>query len=551
MYRIFIVEDDAAIAGVIRRHLEGWGYTVRCAERFDDVLSEFAAFDPHLVLLDISLPFFNGYHWCQEIRRVSKAPILFLTSASDNVNVVMAMQLGGDDLLAKPFDLQVLSAKVQALLRRAYDFGPSSHLLSCGAAVLNVSDGTLDAHGQRVELTRNECRILQLLLEHKGEIVSRDALMTRLWESDSFVDENTLTVNIARLRRKLEAAGLPDFIRTRKDIWWRGDGMLTAYLKRQWKLLLLLAGAVAVFAAVFALYSLPVEAVAYAGLLCLMLGLVLFALGYSAFLRRHRELEGLLRKVHESVLPLPPPRGVLEADYQALLRAVCADRVRLAAENRDRLEDMTDYYTLWAHQIKTPIAAARLLLQEDPGAVGTEVEVELLKIEQYVDMVLGYLRLDSESTDYVLRDTDLDGLLRQAVRKFARMFILKKITLDFRETGRTVLTDGKWLSFVVEQVLSNALKYTPAGGRIRIYGDGETLVIADSGIGIRPEDLPRVFEKGFTGYNGREDKKSTGIGLYLCRRVMDRLNHGISIVSRPGQGTLVRLDLSRGRRVVE
>lgn len=224
MYRIFIVEDDAAIAGVIRRHLEGWGYTVRCAERFDDVLSEFAAFDPHLVLLDVSLPFFNGYHWCQEIRRVSKAPILFLTSASDNVNVVIAMQLGGDDLLAKPFDLQVLSAKVQALLRRAYDFGPSSHLLSCGAAVLNVSDGTLDAHGQRVELTRNECRILQLLLEHKGEIVSRDALMTRLWESDSFVDENTLTVNIARLRRKLEAAGLPDFIRTRKGAGYLVEG---------------------------------------------------------------------------------------------------------------------------------------------------------------------------------------------------------------------------------------------------------------------------------------------------------------------------------------
>ena len=144
---ILIVEDDAAIAGVIRRHLEGWGYTVRCAERFDDRLVGVRRLRPHLVLLDISLPFFNGYHWCQEIRRVSKAPILFLTSASDNVNVVMAMQLGGDDLLAKPFDLQVLSAKVQALLRRAYDFGPSSHLLSCGAAVLNVSDGTLDAHG--------------------------------------------------------------------------------------------------------------------------------------------------------------------------------------------------------------------------------------------------------------------------------------------------------------------------------------------------------------------------------------------------------------------
>ena len=305
--------------------------------------------------------------------------------------------------------------------------------------------------------------------------------------------------------------------------------MLTAYLKRQWKLLLLLAGGTAVFAAVFSLYDLPAEAVVYAGLLCLVLGLLLFALGYSAFLRRHRELAWLLRRASEPVLPLPPPQGALEADYQALLRAVCADRVRLAAENRDRLEDMTDYYTLWAHQIKTPIAAARLLLQENPGAVSGEVEVELLKIEQYVEMVLGYLRLDSESTDYVLQDTDLDGLLRQAVRKFARMFILKKITLDFRETGRTVLTDGKWLSFVVEQVLSNALKYTPAGGRIRIYGDGETLVIADSGIGIRPEDLPRVFEKGFTGYNGRAEKGSTGLGLYLCRLITQRLNGSLKL----------------------
>lgn len=220
--------------------------------------------------------------------------------------------------------------------------------------------------------------------------------------------------------------------------------------------------------------------------------------------------------------------------------------MRLAAENRDRLEDMTDYYTLWAHQIKTPIAAARLLLQEDNASNGPELEVELLKIEQYVEMVLGYLRLDSGSTDYVLRDTELDGVLRQAVRKFAKSFILKKISLDFQETHRTVLTDEKWLLFVVEQVLSNALKYTPAGGCIRIYEDGETLVIADNSIGIRAEDLPRVFEKGFTGYNGRRDKKSTGIGLYLCRRVMDRLNHEISISSRPGQGTLVRLDSSRG-----
>ena len=274
----------------------------------------------------------------------------------------------------------------------------------------------------------------------------------------------------------------------------------------------------------------------------------LFTLGYFQFLRRHRELKGLLVQIQEKALPLPPPKGLLEADYQALLQALASERAALALEDRNRLQDMTDYYTLWAHQIKTPIAAMGLLLQEEPRP---ELEGELLKIEQYVEMVLGYLRLGSDSTDYVFRNCRLDDLLRQAVRKYARLFILKKISLDFQETGRTVLTDGKWLSFVLEQLLSNAVKYTPPGGLIRVYGDGDTLVIADNGIGIQPEDLPRVFEKGFTGFNGREDKKSTGIGLYLCRQVLDRLNHGISISSRPGQGTLVRLDLSRTPRLLE
>ncbi len=215
-YRIFIVEDDRVIAGTVRRHLEGWGYQAACARRFDAVLEEFREFDPQLVLLDVSLPFYNGYHWCQEIRKVSQVPILFLTSASDSVNVVMAMQLGGDDLLAKPFDLQVLSAKVQAMLRRAYDFAGAPALLSCGAAVLDPAGGVLTVNGERVELTKNEGKLLQLLLERKGQTVSRDDMMTALWATDSFVDENTLSVNVNRLRRKLEAAGLPDFIRTRK-----------------------------------------------------------------------------------------------------------------------------------------------------------------------------------------------------------------------------------------------------------------------------------------------------------------------------------------------
>lgn len=324
--------------------------------------------------------------------------------------------------------------------------------------------------------------------------------------------------------------------------------ILGAYFRRHWKLLFLLAGCLGICSAVFYLYGLPLESVGYAFVLCFSLGLALFAVGYVQFLRRHRELERLLVQVREKVLPLPPPGGLLEEDYQALCQALASERAALALEDRNRIQDMTDYYTLWAHQIKTPIAAMGLLLQEEPHP---ELEGELLKIEQYVEMVLGYLRLGSESTDYVFRDCGLDALVRQAVREYARLFILKKISLDFQETGKTVLTDEKWLSFVIEQLLSNAVKYTPEGGRVRIYGDGDTLVIADSGIGIQPEDLPRVFEKGFTGFNGREDKKFTGIGLCLCRQVMDRLNHDISIASRPGQGTLVRLDLSRDRKRVE
>ena len=218
MYRIFIVEDDGTIAGVIRRHLTGWGYTVRCAERFDDVLSEFAAFDPHLVLLDISLPFFNGYHWCQEIRRVSQVPILFLSSASENMNIVMAIHMGADDFIAKPFDLSVLLAKVQAALRRAYDYQGQSHLVEHNGALFNSQASTVTYQGQTAELTKNETRLLQVLLEHKPNVVSREDLMAALWACDAYVDENALYVNMTRLRRKLESIGLRDFIATKKGL---------------------------------------------------------------------------------------------------------------------------------------------------------------------------------------------------------------------------------------------------------------------------------------------------------------------------------------------
>lgn len=214
-YRILIVEDDKGIAEAIKEQALMWGLEAKCVQDFRDVLSEFAEFDPHLVLLDISLPFFNGYHWCSEIRRVSKVPIIFISSASDNMNIVMAMNMGGDDFIAKPFDGNVLIAKIQAMLRRSYDFGNAVPILEHRGAILSTGDNTLTYQGEKLELTKNEYRILLALLESKGKIVSREKLMERLWESDSFVDENTLTVNVNRLRKKLDGVGLTEFIATK------------------------------------------------------------------------------------------------------------------------------------------------------------------------------------------------------------------------------------------------------------------------------------------------------------------------------------------------
>ena len=215
MYRILIVEDDRGIAGAIKAQAEMWNLEAVCAEDFRDVLGEFARVQPHLVLLDITLPFFNGYHWCGEIRRLSNVPIIFISSAADNMNIVMAMSMGADDFIAKPFDGSVLMAKVQALLRRSYDFAAASPLLEHRGAFLDTGDNSLTYGGERIALTKNEYRILLCLMENKGRVVSREKLMERLWETDSFVDENTLTVNVGRLRKKLDAAGLGGFIATK------------------------------------------------------------------------------------------------------------------------------------------------------------------------------------------------------------------------------------------------------------------------------------------------------------------------------------------------
>lgn len=215
MYKIMIIEDDESLAAEMKKQIESWGNEVNCVREFRNIILAFTAYDPHMVLMDITLPFYNGYHWCSEIRKISNVPIIFISSASDNMNIVMAMNMGGDDFIPKPIDLSVMMAKVGAVLRRTYDLAGKIPVLEYKGAVLNLNDASLNYNGQRIELTKNEFRILQTLMENKCKAVSRDTLMIKLWQMDSYVEENTLTVNVTRLRKKLESAGLKDFIVTK------------------------------------------------------------------------------------------------------------------------------------------------------------------------------------------------------------------------------------------------------------------------------------------------------------------------------------------------
>ncbi len=327
--------------------------------------------------------------------------------------------------------------------------------------------------------------------------------------------------------------------------------MLGRYLKTHWLGAATLLAFSAVFALVFWLCGLPTDAVGYALLICAMIGLALLAVDYVRFARRCAHLEKLLENAEEAADALPAPAGEIEARYQAILRELRDIRLRGDLARREKYVALTDYYTLWAHQVKTPIAAMRLILSGMDGADADELRVELRRVEQYVEMVLCYIRLDSDSTDYLIRRCPLDGILRSELRAASSQFIRGRIALEYEETGFTALTDEKWLGFVIGQILSNALKYTPPGGRVRIDMDGAVLRIRDTGVGIPAEDLPRVTESGFTGRNGREGENASGLGLYLCRRVLERLNHGFEIRSKRGEGTEVRIDLSTSRLDLE
>lgn len=324
--------------------------------------------------------------------------------------------------------------------------------------------------------------------------------------------------------------------------------ILFDYLRFHKKSIVLFFTCVAIFSLVFFLSNIPVDTVLYAGLLCFIVVGIVAGYDFFHFYRHHTVLDTLTETIDAQIDFLPEPRNMIDDDYTKIIKELHSQKRSFESKAYIEKKELSDYFTLWAHQIKTPISAMTLILQKKGAWAGEddkEFAMELFNVEEYVEKAMSYIRINDISSDLVFDEIELDSLIRKAVKKYANTFIRKKISLDFQETNYRVITDEKWLLIVLGQILSNSLKYTPEGGRISIHMEGARLNISDTGIGIRAEDLPRLFEKGFTGENGRQHSQSTGQGLYLCKTIMDKLSHGLGIESEEGEGTRVILDLYR------
>lgn len=323
------------------------------------------------------------------------------------------------------------------------------------------------------------------------------------------------------------------------------------YLQYRWRTFAVALFFFVIFVVSFALYHLPIAAVGYPMLLCSLFGVGFVWADFQKVKAKHKKLEQIRSLTDVMIQPFPQADSIEAQDYQTIVALLQEEQTAYQSSMEQRFTDMVDYYTVWAHQIKTPIASMRLQLQNEDTPLSRKLMGDLFRIEQYVEMVLMFLKLDSDSTDYLIKQYDLDPIIRQAVKKFSGEFISRKLQLHYEPVNTKVITDEKWLSFVIEQVLSNALKYTPVGSITISLKPDKKLCIQDTGIGIAPEDLPRIFENGYTGYNGRIDKKASGIGLSLCKRICTNLGHSITAQSTVDVGTCITIDLSQRDLQVE
>lgn len=444
--KIYIIEDDETIVKLLKQHLSQT-YEVFSVQNFRAIKQEVEEIQPDLILIDITLPYFNGFYWTTEIRKTMTLPIIFISSSDDEMDTVMALNMGGDDFVSKPFSLTILDAKISAFLRRAYQFTSDTYQL--GAFSLS-RDGVLSNGTEQISLSPTENKILSILFEHQNQVVTKEELLEKLWENDSFIDQNTLSVNMARLRKKITPLGF-NAIHT-----VRGVGYLL-----KWDVIIRL--------------------------------------------------------------------------YEQSAQELLAEQAKT--------EDVQSLVKMWSHQMKVPLSALSLMAQTNQ-LDGKEVQQQLTRLQNYLDTLLTYLKFSQNKDDFRFERLSVRDITIENVKKYRIPCLLKQLSIEV-EGDWLLASDRKWLSFAISQILDNAIKYSKEQDKIRIEITDGRISISDNGIGILEEDLPRLFEEGFTGFNGHENQKATGLGLYMTKQILDSLNLAISITSQVDKGTQVTIALPK------
>ena len=505
--KILIVEDDENIFEMLKKELLLWNYEVNGISNFNQIVEEFVEYQPHLVLMDIMLPYNNGYFWCEEIRKHSNVPIIFISSKSENIDIVMGIQFGADDYITKPIDLNVTLAKIKAILRRSYDFTKDFEFLSFANAFLSMDKNKVKYDDNAISLTNTETMILETLFKAKGGVASRESIMEKCWHGDDYIDDNTLAVNITRLRKKFA------------DIKLNGVKMdkFKNYISKILPVTVATFFILSVFWVVFFLMNLGFENYVLAFEIVIFFFIVYLI--FMAFLnKKEKKLKNQIQELEEANLNL-------RNDF-------------LAKE-----KELQEYFLIWIHQIKTPITAGKLICDSDIENENIKnIKKELIHIEDYTNMALSYLKMINHNTDMDISLVNLDDIINPLIKKYAILFISNNIKLEYEKLNVKVITDSKWCMVVIEQLLSNAIKYTKNGIVSISFNEKENyLEIKDNGIGIKDSDLPKIFDKGYSGFNGRQNQKSTGIGLFLVKQILDKLGQKVKLESKLGEGTSVKV----------
>ena len=537
MKKILIVEDDITIQAQLKTLLSGNGYEVLAVMDFSQTIQQIKAFVPHLVILDIKLPGNNGFEICSEIRTFSDIPIVFVTSSNTDMDELNSIMLGGDAFITKPYNTAILLAKIAALLKRA-DPSPQAEILTWNGATLHLESSVIEYNGQKAELTKNELKILYYLFKNAGKICSRNDIVDFLWDNQLYVDDNALSVNVTRIRDKLSKIGLTDYIKTKHR---------QGYIINQIPVILVnLMGMLAL--ALFLLASgNQFQTVLFIFMVWFIILTTYLSVVYFVRKRYLNQLLDMTEQLEERYL-IPeivtiPEQADDQVFYQIMKMAEKSMLEKIGAIQNERKE-YKEYIEQWIHEVKTPITAMKLLCENNRSSFAREILAELENINQYTEQALYYARSEHTEKDYSVRETDLCDVVHRAIAD--NKYLLRQsnmaITIDAIETR--VYTDDKWVRFILNQIIGNAIKYRTEQPVLRFSttetNDRVVLSISDNGIGIPPSDLPCVFEKGFTGKNGRTGKNSTGIGLYLCKRLCDKLGIGITVHSE-NEGTTIAL----------